>query len=302
MKNFFQKDENDYPIFFWLTGFLLILVLQFSVLPANACTKERIAFQICLCSNNTTVAESFTDPLPDNLTSHQANNDDNIVPSNRIVPNTSDISNYDKYLDVHSVDMNGESAYLDSAVSGTNQNHDEGLTFSAVVEKNRVLATWIADPLQNNGFFVVERSLDAIFFEPIGVVPGNGISNTTQEYTLLDVYPFNGLSYYRLKYASPDGSSSEYSQMVEVNFTRSGVNHLPNSNNSIITLEITDSEGNLANVRAFNSDARLVYEDQFLVESNRYELKVDLTGYPPGRYSIICSMGNLSLKRTLVIQ
>lgn len=301
MKIFFQKDENDYALFSWLTGLLLILLLQFSILPANACTKESNAVKICQCPDNSIVAESFTDPSQENLTSHRANNDDYFVSFNRIVSNTSDNSNYDKYSDVHSADMNGESAYLDSAVSGTNQKQDEVLNFSAVVEKNRVLTSWMADPLQNNGFFVVERSQDANFFEPIGVVPANGVSGNSQEYTLLDVNPLNGLTYYRLKYAGNVGSA-EYSELVAVNFTRTDVKQLSDPNNSLITLEITDSEGNLANVRVFNSDPRLVYEDQFLIESNRYELKVDLTGYPPGRYSIICSMGNLSLKRTLVIQ
>ncbi|HLC82360.1 MAG TPA: T9SS type A sorting domain-containing protein [Bacteroidia bacterium] len=108
------------------------------------------------------------------------------------------------------------------------------LSFSAIPESNKVTLKWTTATETNNDYFSVERSLDGINFEQIGVVDGAGNSTTIINYTFSDPNPYHGDSYYRLKQTDFDGDQS-FSSIVNVNVTNpeTSFNVFPNPSDGI---------------------------------------------------------------------
>lgn len=89
------------------------------------------------------------------------------------------------------------------------------IAFNARVAGKNVSLDWTTATESNNDYFLVERSKDAVEFEPIGKVKGMGNSNSLQKYSLIDKNPYYGFSYYRLKQVDFDGKF-EYSPIRAV--------------------------------------------------------------------------------------
>lgn len=93
----------------------------------------------------------------------------------------------------------------------------ELVEFEAEAVGNVVELNWATAAEINNDYFMVERTLDGSFFEDVTMIEGNGNSNQMIEYEALDLLPFEGVSYYRLKQVDYD-RKFEYSDMKQVIF------------------------------------------------------------------------------------
>ena len=82
------------------------------------------------------------------------------------------------------------------------------LSFNAVKNNQQVDCKWSTAIEFNNDFFTIERSKDAINFDPIGIVDGAGNSNSILNYSLTDYHPLAGINYYRLRQTDFDGHST----------------------------------------------------------------------------------------------
>lgn len=93
----------------------------------------------------------------------------------------------------------------------------ELLSFDAKLNDNRqVDIKWITASETNNDFFTVERSKDLNTIETVCMVTGAGNSSAIKVYTDMDGYPYDRISYYRLKQTDYDGKYS-YSGWRTVN-------------------------------------------------------------------------------------
>ncbi|KQS31209.1 T9SS type A sorting domain-containing protein [Dyadobacter sp. Leaf189] len=72
--------------------------------------------------------------------------------------------------------------------------------------RNRL--TWVTSSEENNDYFEVQRSLDAVNFEVIGQVKGFGDSRVSNTYTYADEQVSERLTYYRLYQVDYDGKAS----------------------------------------------------------------------------------------------
>jgi hypothetical protein len=79
--------------------------------------------------------------------------------------------------------------------------------FSATAEGNDGILTWQTASELNNDFFSVQRSLDALSWEEIGVVDGKGTTSVVQNYQFTDENLESNTYYYRLQQFDFDGSS-----------------------------------------------------------------------------------------------
>jgi hypothetical protein len=94
----------------------------------------------------------------------------------------------------------------------------ELIAFSAHRIEGQVLLSWSTASETNNDFFTLERSHDTRHAEVIATLPGAGNSNQTLHYHFTDIFPLEGISYYRLKQTDFDGSY-EYSPWIVVEAT-----------------------------------------------------------------------------------
>lgn len=84
----------------------------------------------------------------------------------------------------------------------------ELLSFTAVAAGSVVDLRWRTATEQDNAFFTVERSTDAVHFEGILQMPGAGNSQNVIDYADVDRRPLNGMSYYRLRQTDLNGATS----------------------------------------------------------------------------------------------
>lgn len=154
----------------------------------------------------------------------------------------------------------------------------ELLTFTAKPNGEIVALNWATATETNNDYFTVERSSDAINFEPVAVVAGAGNSNTMLSYNTSDEQPLSGLSYYRLKQTDFNGDFS-YSQIVPVQFKTDGfavVRSFVNAANQIELWLNNDSDED-ATITIYDTQGKILYAIKQPVTkgSNRISYAID---------------------------
>jgi hypothetical protein len=77
------------------------------------------------------------------------------------------------------------------------------------------LLTWTTATENNNDYFIVEKSTDAVNFSEVGRVKGNGNSHTYLNYSLKDYDIHNGITYYQLRSVDFD-KKEQYSNVIAV--------------------------------------------------------------------------------------
>jgi len=139
----------------------------------------------------------------------------------------------------------------------------ELIYFNAIPKNNRTVnLNWQTASEINNDYFTVQRSLNGTDWENVTTVDGSENSSTTLTYTSVDITPYKGISYYRLKQTDFDGQF-EYSQIRSVNLNDVSNNEIkiyPNPvksgenlfysigpNLKLISIEIIGSTGEVIN-------------------------------------------------------
>ncbi len=145
----------------------------------------------------------------------------------------------------------------------------ELIDFSAKGENNSIKLNWTTVTESNNDYFTLEKSSDAINFNPFATIKGAGNSNKTLIYTYTDENPLNGINYYRLKQTDFDGKF-EYSPVISylykiasdnLQFKFSNIIKTKNTleisfttpDNSTNMLYIIDNNGNTVKTAQINS-------------------------------------------------
>lgn len=151
------------------------------------------------------------------------------------------------------------------------------------------LLNWSTSSEINNDYFNIERSADAIHFETIGKVKGNGNSTTINTYRFIDQQPLSGINYYRLNQVDFD-TKNEYSPIRSVMINGSSntnVSLYPNPTSSTIYIDLTN----------LNEDCNIEITDLLGHPIWSYEttmnkaVQVDLEQFPAGNY-ILHIVGN----------
>lgn len=74
---------------------------------------------------------------------------------------------------------------------------------------------WTTITEKDNDYFIVQRTLDGVSYEEIGMVDGEGNSTRTIDYEFTDIMPYQGVSYYRIKQVDYNGEFA-YSDIISV--------------------------------------------------------------------------------------
>ncbi|HYV92665.1 MAG TPA: T9SS type A sorting domain-containing protein [Chitinophagales bacterium] len=169
--------------------------------------------------------------------------------------------------------------------------------FAACEGDNTITLRWQTASEINNNYFAVERSSDGINFEQIGVnVPGSGNSNTIHDYSLTDLQPLSGVSYYRLKQVDYSGEFT-YSYIIsaycgEINIISVYGNP---SAEGYIQYQIACSSGGDATVRVFNMLGQVVINLEQTIGAGLTINKVQTTGLSNGDYVLQITTRNIEM-------
>lgn len=150
----------------------------------------------------------------------------------------------------------------------------------------------------NNDKFILERSEDAITFQPIDELPGQGTVTTTTNYSYDDHKVIPGIPYYyRLRQVDYDGTVT-LSHLVSAMIApeSSSIELYPNPNQGTFTLITPENSGSLV-LKLVNTMGQRLYEERFAHELGTTK-KVFSVQVPSGTYTVVIASEKTGMKTT----
>jgi hypothetical protein len=157
----------------------------------------------------------------------------------------------------------------------------ELFSFSGNCDGNATTLKWSTATETNNDFFTIERSIDGINYELLGTLDGAGNSLQISNYSFIDVTPFVGTSYYRLKQTDFDGQF-EYSEIIAVQCDNEilEVRVYPTPFTNELTIEMPGNNESV-NFEIINSMGVAIYKGSFIQKTT-----IQTSGFAAGIYVI----------------
>lgn len=186
------------------------------------------------------------------------------------------------------IDIGGSNTFDTTPPAGVNVNSGLPVSmvdFAAGCEGGEIIVYWSTASESNNAYFVVERSADLHFWEPLGVMPGAGNSNILLQYTYIDQQPLEGNNYYRIIQFDFDGqfevfgpvsaNSSNYRMKTEI---------FPNPFSESLVISFSDEIPTNAVLQIANTNGQvvLIRDTKNDVFQNAWNL--DVSDLPSGIY------------------
>lgn len=165
---------------------------------------------------------------------------------------------------------------------------------------------WTTATEQNSDYFIVERSVNCIDFEPILKVAAAGFSNEEIHYEDFDVKPFYGINYYKLRQIDFDGQEAFF-DIKSVNFqTNNAANFsvFPNPFENIFNVHFNIAESLTLKVEVSDNQGKIVYLSEFKALSGWNFYEINLSENSAGNY--LCKLINTEnlevIGRSIVIK
>lgn len=180
----------------------------------------------------------------------------------------------------------------------------ELLDFNAICIDKTVKLNWRTASEKNSENFIVERSQNAIDFEPALSVKASGNSNTLMEYTETDFNPNSGLTYYRLKMVDLDGTF-KYSTIVPVNYriSKNGMQIYPNPSNGEFKIDLAGFQNNNVLVVVRDMAGKELYSKVALAQEGENLIVIDSENkLSPGTYVVVASSNNDYFSQKIIVR
>ena len=166
------------------------------------------------------------------------------------------------------------------------------------IDNQQALLHWQTASELNNNYFDVERSYDAIQWEWVGKVVGNGTTNQLADYNFVDksIATSQNMAYYRLNQVDYDGAN-EYTDIRSVRFDGRAeafeIAAYPNPFNQEVTVRIRTTELYSIEVTDLNGLVMLNIENE-----DKGTHRLDLSTWASGVYivNVTSTQGTKHLK------
>ena len=171
------------------------------------------------------------------------------------------------------------------------------ISFSGSNNGMNNILKWTTASELNNDHFTIEKSIDAINFEEIGIVKGAGNSISKNDYSFIDDTQDQKINYYLLKQTDYNGKFT-YSQIIAITNQNLSVNIYPNpaKDNFLLTI---NSEFEDAVLEIFNLLGEKVFEDHIF---NSLQKEISLKNISSGIYTVKITTGEKQSIKKLVVR
>ena len=177
----------------------------------------------------------------------------------------------------------------------------ELVSFDVECNETKQLITWATASEINNEKFILQRSTNAIHFEDLIEVPGNGNSSNYKSYFLEDEVT-NKTYYYRLKQVDFNGDFKMSDVIVsDCKSINSEIALYPNPANDLIHMDIT-TESSSRYVQIFDIVGNEVYSNKFQFETGYNKVKIDISDLANGVYLVIVAGDGVNSFATKLIK
>lgn len=161
----------------------------------------------------------------------------------------------------------------------------ELLAFNATAENNSVVkCEWTTASETNNDYFAIERSIDGITFERIGITKGAGTSSHANHYEFYDNQPLPGNSYYRLKQVDLNANYN-FSNTESVNIGSTEIiNIWPNPTQSDLTISFTVEQNTEFAIELYNVVGEQISFKNLTIPNGRSQIEFPIEHLSSGYY------------------
>ncbi len=176
----------------------------------------------------------------------------------------------------------------------------ELISFDVFNENGIIILKWETATETNNDYFTIERSTDAINFEPIAEINGAGNSNTSIKYSYSDNSPIPGVNYYRLKQTDYNGDF-EYFQKVSINnnmgiMFNDAISY--SIKNSFVRIELKSSSSEIIAVQLISVSGSII--NTWHIDPNTMGIDIPLINQKPGVYILTFSGSTIYQSKKIV--
>ncbi|MFM7021939.1 MAG: T9SS type A sorting domain-containing protein [Flavobacteriales bacterium] len=161
--------------------------------------------------------------------------------------------------------------------------------FAGEKENALVNLYWQTASEINASHFVIERSSDGVNFEVIGQVAAAGNSTEMISYQFIDINPFAGNNYYRLRQFDYDGAS-ELFHTIAINFNKGlaqlNFKTLTNLVDNISTFSFNAEAGGIYTVKLFDAIGNELNTEVVQADKGSNSFDLSLGNYSSGYYIV----------------
>jgi hypothetical protein len=163
----------------------------------------------------------------------------------------------------------------------------------------QVVLNWKTTSEKNNKQFDIERSLDGVVFEKIGMVAGQGNSNKMVNYSFTDTNPAGKLLYYRLVQIDYNYTATTSVVVWVDGLTQEQPNNLaklmayPIPTNEVLHVTLkTAKQGSSVNIDLVDELGKTIGTEQVLINEPDYIHTLNTSNLKPGVYVVVVRFEN----------
>ena len=172
--------------------------------------------------------------------------------------------------------------------------------FTAVLQNDQtVLLSWFTSEEINLMDFEVQKSIDGLNWNTIGMVYAKDKLSTTGSYSFTDIHPATGVNYYRLLIQNTDGLTGHSPTRTVTLTSLAGISVYPNPANNIINISV-DGAGSETNITLINSMGQVLVSS-LTSHSGNTTTSMNIHNYPAGIYMVRVGSGEKMLKTSVVV-
>ena len=170
-------------------------------------------------------------------------------------------------------------------------------SYTVGCDKNNVVIKWSTTSEINNSYYFIERGVEGINWQTVGMIEIAGNSSERMNYSFTDKEPYN-ISYYRLKQTDLNGNSKYFKNIVVKNCREelTGLNIYPNPSNGAVNLSFNGKKDKVQSLSIYNVAGEKIYH------SGIYQSAINLSGKPGGIYFVHLNINSTIIIKKLVIK
>lgn len=179
----------------------------------------------------------------------------------------------------------------------------ELLFFTATSNNGCVHLKWSTAIETDHESFTVQRSKDGEHYEDIKLIPGKANSFSIKKYEEVDLFPFQGISYYRLKQKDQSGEVC-YSAVVAVEIDPMGslIQIFPNPAEDRLCVNFGEEEFPSIHASVVDVNGKLLFSARLFPEHGSPDFIIDTRSLPKGTYILDITANNRQYKRKFAVK
>ena len=159
-------------------------------------------------------------------------------------------------------------------------------SFTATLNKDKVLLDWTTSQEQNNKYFTIERSNDGSNFSFLNKVNGSGTTTESHSYHATDFAPLDGTNFYRLSQTDLDGNQKYYGiKTVNIKSSKNFKSHILNNGNGQIGVVMSSKKNVQISMRVVDMLGKEILTETIAVYNNSAVVKN--LNLQPGVYVLV---------------